>query len=90
MPLYTYADWVTQTSVDARLTRLRLHIVEVTEKLNIEIAADGKSRSSNAIQQYLDRLLSKETELESRSGRISTGVTRVRVCKPGRSADASP
>jgi hypothetical protein len=66
---WTYHTWVTVTAVAARLTALRSHIAEVTAKVDLEISGDGKSKSSSALQNYLDTLLKKEKELEDRAQR---------------------
>ena len=63
---WTYSDWPSQTTLAARLTRLRLHYEEVADMIGREVSADGKAVSSNANQQYLDRLMTQLDKLEER------------------------
>ena len=67
MATWNYSSWITETSVATRLTQLRLHIAEVTERINTEISGDGKAESSNTLGSYLQMLLRKERELEDRA-----------------------
>lgn len=76
---WTYSDYITLGPTSAGLTRLRLHIQEVTDKISLEIAADGKSKSSHALQQYLDGLLKKEAQIEKRTGLASARVSQIRL-----------
>lgn len=64
---WTYSDWTSQATDAARLTRLNLHITEVSDAVGREIDADGKRVSSAAVQQYLDTLLRQRERLESRT-----------------------
>lgn len=84
MATWTYSGWITQTSLATRLTQLRAHIAEVTEKMRPEISGDGKATSSSALQDYLDTLLAKEKELEDRAQRQGLdggggGVSQIRL-----------
>ncbi len=71
MALWTYADWVTQTDKSTRLTRLRLHIEEVSQRI-----MSLRSRSGRGVdapdQSYLDSLRDEErrlaVEVEEKSG----------------------
>lgn len=78
---WTYSDYVTYDRTSAtRLTRLRLHIQEVSEKIDTEVSADGKSEQLFSLRLYLDRLLNEEKDLEQRAGRcVNGGVSRIRL-----------
>lgn len=56
MAVYTYHDWITQSTTAGQITRLRLHIAEVALLVAREVSADGKSVGSNSTQRYLDSL----------------------------------
>ncbi len=63
MPLWTYADWITYSDADlsAKLTRLRLHIQEVSQRV---AAVEGRThKMTEANQDYLQALLKREKEL---------------------------
>lgn len=74
---WTYSDWITQPYGATRLSRLRLHIQEVSEKVSEEMAADGQSSSSNAVEKYLESLRKTEVEEARLCGGAPTaaGVT---------------
>ena len=77
---YTYHDWMTQTTDALRLTRLRQHIAEVSALVQPDVAAQGSSRSTGALQPYLADLYKQEERLArvtgERGGR-SVGYVRV-------------
>ena len=76
---WTYSDWITQTDDGARLTRLRLHIQEVSNKIRREVGAGDMSQSSRAVREYLDSLHKREEALASvvnADGTASGGVSR--------------
>lgn len=61
MALWQYADYITLDGAD-RLTRLQLHIVEVS---NHTIGTAARSKSVSAVdQQYLASLRKEEKELK--------------------------
>ena len=66
MPAWTYSNWITIPDLSARLVRLRLHIQEFSDALTAEIAADGKSKSTQAYQQHLELLMKEAKSLEER------------------------
>lgn len=65
---WTYHDYEEQTSDTARLTRLRLHIGEVSAAMTADVTADGKSRSAGNLRAYLADLQTRRRELERSSG----------------------
>lgn len=74
---WTYSDWPTLSTAAARLTRLNLHIQEVSDRVAEEVAGDGKSMSSNAIQNYLDTLMPQRKDLEKRVERAAGGLVSI-------------
>lgn len=79
MANWTYSDWRTQATNAAKLARLALHIAEVEERLDVELAADSHSRSSSAIQARLDRLEELYAKYEARAGQDASSGTVTRV-----------
>lgn len=78
---YTYGDYITIDTPAARLTRLRLHIVEVSQAvLSPNLSGDGKSVDYTAMQQYLRDLKAEEMKLASvvGGGLINGGVSLAR------------
>lgn len=75
---YTYSDWISQSTPAAQLTRLRLYITELSNKLTNELSGDGFSKSANAIQAELRDLRAEEKILTKRVGRTSQGVVQVK------------
>lgn len=70
---WTYADWPSQTTPALRLTRLNLHITEVTQKIGNEIGGDGYSKGSGSLTTYLNGLMARQAELEKRVERTASG-----------------
>jgi len=66
--MWTYADYITIDDGAARLTRLRLHIVELTNAVGREIGGDGKNKSENNITQLLAAAKAEERELRDVPG----------------------
>jgi hypothetical protein len=60
---WTYSDYITYADAAAKLTRLRLHIHEVTDKIGREQSAGDMSTSSTALQKYLQDLKNEERSL---------------------------
>lgn len=69
---WTYNDWRRQATPAEQLDRLNLHIEEVSSRLTAELSADGKSKSTTALNDYLARLEERADELEQTAG---AGVT---------------
>lgn len=65
---WTYSDWDQQTTPAARLSRLSLHIKEVTDKIAANVSADGKSRDSSSLNQLLTTLNKRYDQLLSAAG----------------------
>ena len=82
---WTYADWPSQTTPAARLTRLRLHLAEVSNQIAAERSGDGYSRWSGSVTQYYAELQRQVTRLESMPGSDGGGaVSNLRVVRRGR------
>lgn len=81
MAAWTYSDWITyeRSSAD-RLTRLRLHVQEVSDKLaSGSYSIPGFSTSKGELAAYLDRLTTQEKEEAAAVGRATgarVGFTR--------------
>ncbi len=81
MAPWTYADWITQTDQTTRLTRLRLHISEVSQK-----TVGSKTRTGAYFPvdtNYLKMLTDNETKLakqveSSTTPTITTSFARCR------------
>lgn len=74
---WTYSDWITLTDASAQLTRLNLHIQEVSDKLSsADVTADGKSASRSTQQQYLDGLLRRRDGLIAYGSGSNTSFAR--------------
>ena len=89
---WTYSDWITQSTLTTRLSRLRLHIQEVSAKIDIEIAGDGKSRASATLGRYYEKLIDQEAALAKRVQAQgldggSGSVSQVRILEPDRLGD---
>lgn len=83
-PAWLYSDWVTlATGSTARLTRLRLHIQEVSDAISTGNVSNTKgSRDKDAIEKYLEKLHALEkTEVgaSSASTGLGTSFTRART-----------
>lgn len=86
MATWTYSDWITyERSSASRLSRLRLHIQEVSDKLSSgSYSIPGFSTSKGELAAYLDRLSSQEEVEASAVGRATgarVGITRGRVIR---------
>lgn len=60
--MWTYADWITFNDLTTRLTRLRLHIVEVSQHV-MGTSTRGQSVTA-ADQRYLAELRTTEATLD--------------------------
>ena len=63
-PSWDYSDWITYAAGSStRLTRLRLHIKEVSDFISTgSYSTEGKSQSKDFLQDYLKNLLAKEKD----------------------------
>ena len=73
MALWTYSAWASQATDSLRLDMLRLHIAEVSAKIGPDVSADGKSVANIGLTQYLSMLMDRQTELEERVQRATSG-----------------
>lgn len=64
---WTYSDYIVSTG-QARLTRLRLHIQEVSDQLTAATTSNGESYNPQVLESYLSRLQKTERELASELG----------------------
>ena len=57
-PAWTYSDWITYIPGNStRLSRLRLHIVEVSDRISTgDSATDRESHSYSYLKDYLSKL----------------------------------
>lgn len=82
MAAWAYSDWVTKTDPSDRLTRLRLHIQEVSEAIQ-DVSGGGRS-IGGVPHQYLEQLREDERKLDgivaAKSGKKRR--TRVRFTRP--------
>jgi len=74
---WTYSDYVNLSGA-SKLAQLRLHIIEVSNKIRPNVAGDGVSRSTGAIQPYLNGLKIEEKGLAASVNRSRFTRTRVR------------
>lgn len=83
MAAWTYSDWITQTDASTRLSRLRLHVQEVSDAM---ANPQGVNSSSHGVQKfdlqgYLKELRAEESSLAAASA-TAGGVGRIRFRKP--------
>lgn len=77
---WTYSDWITQPTPGTRLTRLRLHIAEVSEVASgVAVSKDGASRDPSNAREYLATLMEREEKLDKQAQTASAGLVPVRV-----------
>jgi hypothetical protein len=72
---WLYSNWRSETTPAAQLAKLNLHLQELSDAVTAEISGDGKSRSSNAIAQMVQRLEEQREKLQRRVGLIGGGVS---------------
>lgn len=75
--MWTYDDYITLDGA-ARLTRLRLHIQEVSQRIRNSTSADGKSSDSHTLETYWEKLREEEKELSGAVGAYGGGVSKIR------------
>jgi len=73
---WTYSDYATYDYGAARLTRFRLHVQEVSDKIGAEMSDGGASRSTNALQSYLGILLKGQPD-EVRRDKTAAGTIQI-------------
>lgn len=83
MATWTYSDYITLDGA-ARLTRLRLHIKEVTDSLRdpASVASDGHSMSKDDLDLYVQGLKREELEMRNQIQQVG-GFIRQRFVPPG-------
>jgi hypothetical protein len=78
MAAWAYDDWITYDDGSAKLTRLRLHVQEVSARLSqpASYSTDGLSvaRDSGALTAYYDRLREDLAALESSFGNSGRAI----------------
>lgn len=83
MSTWTYSDWRSQATAALRLSRLNLHLQELTDAVGREISGDGKSKSENNIARMIEILEKERDTLQTRVDRTGTGVvSQVRIRRP--------
>lgn len=79
---WTYSDYgdYRDTSFSTYVSRLRLHIREVTDLISTEMSADGRSESSNSLTTLREQLVAelREAEQDPRS-RTAGGISKIRI-----------
>lgn len=77
---WTYSDWRSQSTKALRLARLRLHMTEVSDKIDNEVSGHGFTEGSGSVTQYLDKLQVQCDRLEASIGESGNAVmSRVRI-----------
>ncbi|MFN4838746.1 MAG: hypothetical protein ACK5MB_00065 [Phycisphaerales bacterium] len=61
--MWQYADWRGYSSDAERLARLRLHIVEVTQKIGPDVSGGNMSVASGSLTSLLNMLIEEERML---------------------------
>lgn len=74
MAAWSYAAFEEEASDTARLSMLRQHISEVRMAISANVSADGKSRDSTNLVQYLAGLNDRRVELEQATGQGGRGA----------------
>jgi hypothetical protein len=77
-PSWTYSDWITYATGDSlRLSRLRLHIQEVSDRISAgNYATEGKSHDFGSIASYLADLQRKEITEATVGDAVATSPKR--------------
>ena len=74
MATWNYADYVTYTDDAERLTRLRLHIAEVSQRI---VSVEARSSKVTPVEvSYLQQLKNEEQALIPRTESTSSGFAR--------------
>lgn len=76
---WTYADYSSQTSDSARLTRLRLHIDEVEAAVNADSSSTLGSASYSSLNAKLERLYKERARLEAKVGAVDSDSAQAKA-----------
>lgn len=83
MANWTYNDWRGQATDALRLERLKLHVVEVSERIDAAVSSSGQSINSKELLTYLQHLEAQADKLQERvdasAGTRGGGFVTVRV-----------
>ena len=77
MASWTYSGFEAQATAALKLAMLQSHIGEVNAAVSADVSADGKSRSSGNLIQYLNLLQKRRMELEREAGVGGKGINFV-------------
>lgn len=75
---WTYSDYVNLDG-SARLTRLRLHVQEVSDFITENYSTPGFSKQVDPLEKYLERLQDQEKALGGQAPRANGRTRRVGV-----------
>ena len=78
---WTYSNWTQQTDAETRLAYLRLHMTEVSDKIDKELTVAGHMSSSRSLQEYYNSLIKAEGKLAAAATSSNAGRARVSVPK---------
>jgi hypothetical protein len=73
---WTHANWVTRSTDADRLAVLKQHLEEVSQKIDVNVEADGLKANRLPVKMYYDGLLKEHDRLERR---VRGRSRRVRV-----------
>ena len=77
---WTYSDWRSQSTTAAQITRLKLHMTEVSDAFGPSVSGADMSVDRAEVRQYLKDLKDELAELEaSPSACTNGGLSYVRV-----------
>ena len=80
-----YHDFEEQATNALRLARARLYLTELRAQLSAEISADGKSRSTNVLNDQIKQVQARIDQLERLpdvNGGVNGGVSYARLRRP--------
>jgi len=74
---WTYSDYESQDTDSDRLSRLRLHIAEVSAAISAAMTSAGNSRDPQVLQRYMEETLQRRRrELEAKVGSVDASDKR--------------
>ena len=81
---WQYSDWRSQTTQASRLSRLALHIQEVTDRKDaLSVSGAGMSASYSGLDQYLASIMSQWEALDMKVRGAGTGYrSNLRLQRP--------